>query len=314
MTDFPRRSFHGESPPELGYVGLGHMGAALARRLLRTNPLFVYDTLEAATQALVDEGASAAPDPASLAAQCDVVFLCLPNSDDVHRVLFGKNGIATSARPGTLVVDQTTGDPHATRSMAADLATQGIELIDAPVSGGVKGAEAGTITIMVGATPTTYTLMHPILETISPNIQYAGQVGAGHVVKLVNNLLSHSQRLLTFEGISLAAKNGVDPTKAVEILAAGGGRNAFLERRMGPVTRGDLDVGFTLGLAHKDLRLACQLGIASEVPMLYGNLSRESYQSLISQLGRNTEVDHAALVVDRIAGTCVVPNRSTAER
>jgi 3-hydroxyisobutyrate dehydrogenase len=161
---------------------------------------------------------------------------------------------------------------------------------------------------MVGAGAEQYGRLLPVLNAISPNVMHAGGVGAGQIMKLVNNLLSTAQRLLTFEGVALAAKNGVDPRRAVEILLVGGGRNSYLENIMGPlVLNGQLDTGFTLGLAHKDIRLACQLGIESDVPMFFGSLTRELYQTYISELGCDAKVDRAARVVDRLAGTRVVP-------
>jgi 3-hydroxyisobutyrate dehydrogenase len=292
----------------VGYVGLGNMGGALARRLQLQHELLVYDTDDDAVRRMVDRGSVGCADLGDLAARCDVIMLCLPTSDHVRGVIFGDIGLAAAAKPGTLIVDQTTGDPNATRAMAAELSERGLDLIDAPVSGGSAGAEAGTIAIMVGADPAQYDRVHPILTAISPNVFHAGEVGAGHVIKLVNNLLSCTQRLLTFEAVSLAAKNGMDPQTAVEILTAGGGRNAYLEKIMGArVLRGKLGIGFTLGLAHKDVRLACQLGVESGVPMFFGNLTRELYQTYVSEMGPAAQVDSAALVVDRLSGTQVVP-------
>jgi 3-hydroxyisobutyrate dehydrogenase len=211
-------------------------------------------------------------------------------------------------RRGTVLVDQTTGDPNVTRAMASDLAVRGIDLIDAPVSGGRQGAQAGTIAIMVGASGEQYIRVEPILKAISPNVFHAGGVGNGHVVKLVNNLMSTAQRLLSFEAVTLAVRNGVDPKTAVDILLASGGRNAFLERIMAPrVLAGKLDIGFTLGLAHKDVRLACELGQTSDVPMFFGNLTRDLYRLCIAELGREAQVDTVGLVFDRLAGTQVVP-------
>lgn len=293
----------------IGYIGLGAMGGAVARRLLQTGEdLLVYDKDAAAVQRLAQDGAVPCAEAAELCRRSDVVLLCLPTSDHVREVLFGDGGLAAAAAPGTLIVDQTSGDPAATRAMAAELASRGIGLIDAPVSGGASGAAAGTLAIMVGAPDEQYARVLPVLARISPNVFHAGDVGAGHVVKLVNNLLSTAQRLLTFEGVALAAKNGVDPRRVVEILAAGGGQNAYLEKIMGPlVLRGRLDAGFTLALAHKDVGLACQLGVDSGVPMFFGNLTRELYQACIRLEGAEAKVDRAALVIDRLAGTHVVP-------
>jgi len=292
----------------IGYVGVGAMGGAIARRLLLTYKLLVYDLDESAMQHLTARGAVGCADLAELGARCDVILLCLPTSDQVRSVIFGQGGLVGAVRPGTLIIDQTSGDPNATRAMAAELAGSQVDLVDAPVSGGARAAEAGTLAIMVGAGAEQYGRLLPVLNAISPNVMHAGGVGAGQIMKLVNNLLSTAQRLLTFEGVALAAKNGVDPRRAVEILLVGGGRNSYLENIMGPlVLNGQLDTGFTLGLAHKDIRLACQLGIESDVPMFFGSLTRELYQTYISELGCDAKVDRAARVVDRLAGTRVVP-------
>lgn len=294
---------------QIGYVGVGSMGGALAARLQLSRDLVVYDRSPGAVSAMVSQGAKAAANLAGLAATCDVIFLCLPTSDQVQEALFGADGLAAGLRKGAIVVDQTTGDPNRTRQFAEQLAALGVDLVDAPVSGGIAGAQAGTIAIMVGASEEQISRIRPILETISPNIFHAGGVGNGHVIKLVNNLMSTAQRLLSFEAMALAAKNGVDPKTAVDILLASGGRNAYLEKMMKPrILEGKLNVGFTLGLAHKDARLACQLGMDSGVPMFFGNTTREIYQICIAQNGHAAQVDTCGQVIDRLAGTAVVPH------
>jgi 3-hydroxyisobutyrate dehydrogenase len=297
---------------DVGYVGLGNMGGALAARLQEFRSLTVYDRDEEMVRRMVDHGASAAEGLADLAARCDLVFLCLPTSDHVRSVVFGSHGadgLIHSLRAGTVIIDQTTGDPLATRAMANELSASGIHLVDAPVSGGIAGAQAGTIAIMVGADSEQFEVIRPVLEQISPNIFHAGGVGNGQVVKLVNNLMSGVQRLLTLEAVALAAKNGVEPAVAHEILMAGGARNAYLEKIFGPrVLQGDLNVGFTLGLMHKDVRLACDLARVSETPMFFGGLARELYQLCIAENGAQAQVETAALLAGRWAGTSVVPD------
>jgi 3-hydroxyisobutyrate dehydrogenase len=292
---------------EIGYVGLGNMGGALARRLQLSHPLTVFDLSATAIQEMVACGATAASSLGHLAAKCDVILLCLPTSAHVRSVIFSETGLIGQLRPDTLIIDQTTGDPNMTREMASELAAKGMVLIDAPVSGGRTGAAAGTIAIMVGAAAEHYSRCHQLLAAISPNIFHAGDVGAGHAAKLVNNMLSGAQRLLTFEALALAEKSGIKPETACAIRSAGGARNAFLERSMGSVIQGRLGVGFTLALMHKDVRLACQLGSDLGVPMLFGNLTREVYQMCISEMGQNADVNTAALMIDRLAGSHVVP-------
>ncbi|MCG7400364.1 NAD(P)-dependent oxidoreductase [Caballeronia zhejiangensis] len=299
---------------KIGYVGLGSMGGALARRLQLAHAVHVYDLDKAAVARMSEQGATPCASLAELAGRCDVILLCLPTSDHVRAAIFGDNGLASSLKRGTLIVDQSTGDPVATRAMAAELAPRGIDLIDAPVSGGAQGAAAGTIAIMVGATAAQFTRVKPLLEAISANVFHAGDIGTGQVIKLVNNMLSAAQRLLTFEGMALAVKNGIDPQRACEILVAGGAKNAFMEKFMAPnILKGKLASGFTLGLMHKDVRLACQLGSDSGVPMFFGNLTREFYQMCIGERGSEAQVHTAALVMDRLAGTHVVPSDADAD-
>jgi 3-hydroxyisobutyrate dehydrogenase len=292
----------------IGYVGLGNMGGALARRLQLKHPLQVYDRDAASVQRLVALGATRADSLAALAAACDVIVLCLPTSEHVRSVLLGADGIAATAKRGTLVVDQTSGDPTVTRAIAAELAQRGIEMVDAPVSGGPAGADAGTIAIMVGADDAQFDRIGPVLRAISPNVFHAGGIGCGHVVKLANNLLSAGTRLMTLEAMALAVKNGVEGDKALAIMMASGGRNFWMEKYMADyILTGKLKAAFALGLLHKDVRLACQLGQDSGMPMLFGNLAKDFYQMALNEYSFDSPVNVVALTMDRIAGSHVVP-------
>lgn len=294
----------------IGYVGLGDMGGALARRLQLSRPLTVFDLNAAAVGRLVDKGATAAESLPALAASCDVIFLCLPKSEHVRRAIFGENGLAEGLRAGMRLIDQTSGDPAETRQMAEMLAKRGVTLTDAPVSGGPAGADAGKIAIMVGADQDDFDAVAPILNDISPNIFRTGSVGTGHAMKLVNNLLSGAQRLLSLECLALAEKSGIAPTDAVRILLAGGARNVFLESQVGPIIeRGDMNVGFTLELMHKDVDLACRAGNDLGMPMFFGATAREMYRLCMNLMGKDQSVMTSALAIDRIAGSKMVPGQ-----
>jgi 3-hydroxyisobutyrate dehydrogenase len=294
----------------IGYLGLGNMGGPLARRLQQSVPLQVHDLSEAAVERLCALGATPQRNAADLARHCDTILLCLPTTAHVRQAIFGPDGIATTARPGTMILDQTTGDPVASRTIAEELRPRGIEMIDAPVSGGPEGAEAGTIAILVGATETQFARAAPVLRGISPNVIHAGDFGCGYVAKLANNLLFAATRLMTLEAVALAAKNGVAPRRMVEIMMKGSSRNFFMEHAMVPrILSGQLDGGFSLALLHKDVRIATQLGLSSEVPLLLGNLVREFYQLCIAEVGSDAPANAAALVIDRIAGTQIVPGK-----
>lgn len=292
----------------IGYVGLGNMGGALAARLAPHGDLVVFDLNPATIETQVGLGAKAADDLPTLAAECDVIFLCLPTSAHVRTAIFGERGLVGGLRPGTVIIDQTSGDPRQTKAIAADLQDLQVQLVDAPVSGGPLRAAAGTIAIMVGASEAQYDIVLPLLQRISPNVFRAGELGNGHLVKLVNNMVSGVIRWITLEGVALAAKYGVSPEDAVQIMSAGGARNDWMVAVMGPqVIHGDLSNGFSVGLAHKDLKIACELGQEAAVPLLVGNLTREIYQMCINEMGFDTKVDSTALMMDRMAGTQVVP-------
>ena len=293
----------------LGYIGLGNMGAPLAKRLQLKHPLHVYDRNALAMHSLA--GVKPCAGIADLSVNCDVIFLCLPTSKEVRSVIFDGEGIASKARRGTLIVDQTTGDPLATRQMASELAPFDMNLIDCPVSGGPRSADAGTVALMVGAALPQYERVLPLLQSISSNIFHVGDVGAGQVLKLVNNMLHHTQRLISLEAIALAAKNGINPRSAVDAILAGSGRNYFVEHHLKPrILAGNFDASFTMGLAHKDVLLATQLASISGVPMMISSLVREFYSMCVNELGQDAQANSAALVIDRIAGTNIVPASS----
>lgn len=286
----------------IGYVGLGDMGGALAARLQSQRPVHVFDKNPQAVKALVAQGAVGCDALADLAKACDTVLLCLPTSVHVRGAVFGEGGLAETLAPGSLIIDQTSGDPEVTREMAKELEDRGLTLVDAPVSGGAPAAHAGTISIMLGADDRAVDRATAVLGSISQTVTHVGGVGAGHTIKLVNNLLSCSQRWLSLEALALAVRNGIEPETALKVLVAGGGRNAYLEQQGARILADDRERGFSVGLAHKDLKLACALGAAVGVPTFFGSLSRELYQVGISQLGRDAHVENVATVVETLAG------------
>ena len=196
---------------QLGYIGLGNMGGALARRLMREHQLRAFDLRPEVLGRFAEFGAVPTQSAQWLARESEMVMTCLPTSAEVRDVLFGEGRVAEVLRPGQIIADMTTGDPGETREMAARLAEKGVHMIDAPVSGGPHGANAGTIAIMIGAPADLFAKVKPIFETISPNIFHTGNVGTGHVMKLVNNVISAGVRAVTFEALAMGIKNGFEP-------------------------------------------------------------------------------------------------------
>jgi 3-hydroxyisobutyrate dehydrogenase len=290
-----------------GYIGVGNMGGAVARRILSAHPLTVYDRNANAVRRMAEAGAEVALSAADLARRCDVIFLCLPTPEHVRSVLFDEGGIAGAAAAGTLIIDQTSGEPSATRDMATRLQEKSIELVDAPLSGGLKGAEEGTVAMMVGGTDEQFTRIRPLLEAIGPNVFHAGPLGTGNAVKLANNMVSAAHRLISMEALALAVKSGVEPKRAMEIFMASSARNFFMERFLSPaIVNGDLHSGFSFALMHKDVRLACQLGIEQGVTLFSGNLVREYFQMCMNLRGREADVNTIALVVEQLSGVRIV--------
>lgn len=270
---------------DIGYVGLGSMGGAIAKRMLLRQKIRVYDLSPERTAEMAKLGGQPAQSLAALAEQSEAVCLCLPTSEHVREAIFGENGLAKGLKPGTIVADMTTGDPLQTKAMAAELAKRGIEMIDAPVSGGPAGAAAGTLAIMVGASDAVWAQMKPVFELVSPNVFRMGEVGAGQTMKLVNNLMLAAGRAIAFEAMALAVKNGLDPKLTTEVLNKSSGRNGTTERSLADTVDGKFPASFALALMTKDVRLANQLGRDTGVPMILGRVVEELHNVALNNHG-----------------------------
>ena len=286
---------------ELGYVGLGAMGGALARRLMLTHKLRVFDLRPDVVASFAADGAIPVQDCASLARECDVVLLCLPRSADVRTAIFGPGGLIEGLEPGKILVDQTTGDPDVTRAMAAELAERGITLIDAPVSGGPAGAEAGTIAIMAGGSVESFEKVKPSLESISPNVMHCGDIGNGHVVKLVNNTIAAVNRVGMLEAVAMGRKYGLSLETMSDVINKSSGRSAATERALPALIEGKPSSNFALALMLKDVSLATQLGSNCGAPMLVHGLVRGLLQAGLYEQGDDANFDDMSGVVENMS-------------
>jgi 3-hydroxyisobutyrate dehydrogenase len=293
---------------QLGFVGLGAMGGALARRLMLKNKVTVYDLRAQVVADFASKGGIAAKSPRALAGECDLVMTCLPTSNEVRAAIFGPDGLAAGMKRGGIIADMTTGDPNATRAMAAELKEKGITLIDAPVSGGPHGADAGTIAIMIGAPGDLYDRVKPVFEMISPNVFHCGDIGSGHVMKLVNNVIAASVRAVTFEAVAMGVKNGLTIGKCAEVLHKGSARSYSTEITLPKLAKGgDIRTNFTLALMHKDVRLATELGLTSGTPMPIANLVKEVFQTTINDQGAGEDVNMMIRTIEKLGKVKVVP-------
>lgn len=249
----------------IGFIGVGLMGMPMARNLLRSGfPLTVVRHRDPdAPAALAALGAGVVASPSELRNRAEVVILMLPTSREVEEVVLGSGGLADILQPGQVVVDMGTSDPASTRRIAAELATRGIVLIDAPVTGGVKGAEEGTLTIMAGGPAEVVERIRPVLAAVGSVVVHVGEVGAGHVVKLLNNMISLSTTALIAEALVLAERSGVAQSTVLEVLEHGSANSVTLRGVAARLRQKRFEPGFKLALALKDLRLAEALAQAT---------------------------------------------------
>jgi 3-hydroxyisobutyrate dehydrogenase len=290
----------------VGFIGLGHMGGALAARLAPQVDLRVLDLDPGRVAAACAAGAHPAGNVAEIASECSLVITCLPTSGQVRQVVSGEDGLACALAPGSLVIDCTTGEPQVTRELAAELTARGIGMIDAPVSGGPQLAAAGTIAIMVGGPVEWYERGLPILRLISPNVRHVGPSGAGHVVKLLNNVLAAGHRLLAFEMAAVAAAEGVSPQTFIDVVNLGSGRSYATEVTMPRHVFGDaLAQGFSLGLMAKDVGLGCQLLPEGVERISLALRVRERLLAELAALGPDADINQTIETYERAAHTAV---------
>jgi len=244
--------------PPVAFLGLGAIGAPMAAHLADGGGLTVWNrTAAVAREFAARHGARAAGTPREAAAAADLVLTCLPTSREVAAVLEGPDGLLAGFRPGALLVDCTSGDPASSRRIAERLAERGVGFVDAPVSGGTNGAEAGTLAVMVGGDPAAFARARPVLERFGRRIEHVGPVGAGHALKAVNNALLAVNILAAGEGLAALVKAGVPAAKALEVLNASSGRS-FVTETLIPerVLTGAWPVTFRLALLAKDVGIA----------------------------------------------------------
>lgn len=247
--------------------------------------------------------ARVAETPATAALERAIVITCLPTSAEVAMLLDGPDGLLAAMPAGSVLLDCTSGDPATSRRIAAQLAERDVHFVDAPVSGGVSGAEAGTLTVMCGGSADAFAIVRPVLETFGRRVVHAGPVGAGHALKAVNNALLALQIWGSAEGLAALAKAGVKPEIALDVINASSGRsnateNLFPER----VLTGAFPRTFRAALLDKDVGIAADLARAERVPSPLLQLTAELWRMAHLELGEEADHVEAVRVVERLAG------------
>jgi len=269
---------------KIGFIGLGAMGRGMASNLQNAgHDLVVNDLRQEAASEYLDKGATWAATPRELAAQVELAFTSLPTPQDVEAVALGENGLAAGFSEGAVWFDLTTNSVEVVRRLHAMLAEKGIRLMDAPVSGGPKGAANGRLAIWIGGDRDVYDRFAPVLSAMSDDARYIGAAGAGTIAKLTHNMASLAINAVVVEALTMGVKAGVDPVTLWEAIRNGGaGRQRCFDNVSRRFLQGNLDQpSFQLRLAYKDAQLAMQLARESGVPMrLCGLTAQEMTEAL----------------------------------
>lgn len=279
----------------IGFIGLGVMGRPMATNLVRAGlDVVVHSRSPEPVDALVGAGAERAESPSEVAAVTDLVITMLPDTPDVERVLFGGRGISEGIRPGSLVIDMSTIDPTAARRFAARLAERDVAMLDAPVSGGERGAIEGTLSIMVGGPRPAFERALPLLRVLGEHVTHVGAAGAGQVAKACNQLIVASTIQAVAEALVLAAKAGVDPPVVREALLGGFAGSKILEAHGKRMLEGDFTPGFRAALHRKDARIITEVAEELGSPVPSFDVVAAALRALVDA-GRG-DLDHASLV------------------
>lgn len=288
----------------LGFVGLGVMGKAMARNLLKAGfKVVVHNRSSASVDELVAEGAQRAASAAALAAQCDVVGICLPDTPDVEKLLFGdSDGLAAGLKAGSVLIDFSTISAPATVDFAARLKAQGVEMLDSPVSGGPKGAIDGTLSCMIGGDAAVLERCMPFFQAVGKTFTHIGPVGAGQLCKSCNQLAVFGTMMAVFEALTLARKSGIDPAKVRDALLGGSAQSFVLQNHAKRMLDGSFAPGFRTTLMRKDLGLvhAAAQEAGSYAPI--AALSQQMLSSLVSTGRADMDCSVLGLLYEQFSG------------
>ena len=271
--------------PKLGFIGLGNMGEPMCRHLIKEGyEVFVYDVGREAMAQLEDTTAEPAKNQKALASAADVVLLSLPNSAVVEEIVLGEDGLLESLSPGKVLIDTSSSKPSSTRMISGKLEEVGIDMLDAPVSGGVTKAREGTLAVMVGGKREVFERCSPILRAFGGQVFFVGDHGTGHLAKALNNLISATTLASAAEAVILAEKAGLSPDLFVEVINASNGRSYSTEVKFPKyILDRSFEDGFATALMNKDLKIALEAAAEMDFPMLIGSTVAQVWQAAVAQ-------------------------------
>jgi 3-hydroxyisobutyrate dehydrogenase-like beta-hydroxyacid dehydrogenase len=290
----------------VGFIGTGQMGQPMSGHILEAGySLTVHDLKKEAAAPLLKKGAKWADSPKEVAESCDLVFSSLPTPQIVEEMVYGSKGLKAGWKKGDVYVDMSTNAPSTIRRIAADAVKMGVTVLDAPVSGGTKGAVAGTLAIMVGGDPLVVKKIEGVLLTMGRKVFPVGDIGCGNIAKLVNNLISLAVNSISAEGFALGVKAGIDPRVLWDIISTSTGDNWCMRQYPNTTFKGNFEPGFRIGLAYKDIGLALDLGKEYGVPLPIGVAVKEDLKDAIAAGLTDKGVDAVILPLEEAAGVTV---------
>src|SRR5437764_9033262 len=270
----------------IGFIGTGNIGAPIAGQLLKAgHRLLVHDLRRANAEKLLASGAAWVDTPAAVAAECDAVATCLPGPKEMEAVCLGPAGIVESIKSGALYIDHTTNAPSLVRHVHALLAEKGVAMLDAPVSGGMEGAQTRDLLVMAGGEDAAFARARPLLDTVAKRVIHTGGIGTGSIAKIMHNSASFTLDLVMAECWTAGVKAGIDAATIVNVFneAALGHQMSLKVRLPATYLRGDFDPRFALALARKDLGLALELAPATDTPMRLAALCEQEMNEAIAR-------------------------------
>ena len=291
---------------KIGFVGLGIMGKPMSKNLLKAGyKIVAFDVVKEALKEVVAAGAEEGSSPKDVASKCEIVVTMLPNSPHVKTVCLGKDGIIEGAKPGTLIVDMSSIAPLASKEVAAALAAKGIDMIDAPVSGGEPKAIDGTLAIMVGGKEAHFNKVKDLLLKMGSSAVLCGDIGAGNVTKLANQIVVALNIAAMSEAYVLASKAGVDPEKVFDAIKGGLAGSTVLNAKSPMVLAGNYKAGFRIELHIKDLQNALDTAHEIGTPIPLTSVVMEMMQAL--KVDGKAKEDHGGLIqfYEKLAGVKV---------
>jgi 2-hydroxy-3-oxopropionate reductase len=290
--------------PLIGFIGLGIMGKPMARNLMKAGySLVVHNRSRGAVDELSKEGAQAARNSGEVAARSEILITMLPDSPDVELVYTGENGVFAGAKPGMLLIDMSSISPVVARKLAGEAEKRGLDMIDAPVSGGEAGAISATLSIMIGGKAAAVERAMPMFQVLGNNIVHVGDAGAGQVTKAANQMVVGTTIAIVSEALVLAAKAGVDPAKVRQALLGGFAQSKVLDAHGQKMLDRNFKPGFRIRLHEKDMKIALATGSEYGVPLMVSSQVAQTMTAMKSM--GNGDLDHSGLVrfVEQLAQT-----------